>query len=297
MTANVTLIHGCGGGVTVSGAAGRHLWLIRPTRAGSLLALISGMRSALIFALALASGCVAYVHSPSGRSFPLESSKTLYKRETGMQVEAGGGLEAGVGLPGFNVRVRHGIVDKLDGSAEFGYQRIRTEDFHLATSDRNIFTGRLGIKYAMIDHIALTAGLAAGGWAGGSFLSPDLSMIFAYENPYCVPFVDAGGYTSHPLRTSDVVITDLTPGGLGDDSLTAAPVFTYGWTVGFGLRIPLLHYDKHKRVTPPSILLGMRFRGVYYDPLYNDFGRNGRLYWYGSVGFEYIFAPRRTQQN
>ncbi|MBW2686318.1 MAG: hypothetical protein JRE19_10420, partial [Deltaproteobacteria bacterium] len=156
----MTLIHGCGRRVTVSGAAGRHLWLIRPTLAGSLLALISGMRSALIFALALTSGCLAYVHSPSGRSFPLESSKTLYKRETGAQVEAGGGLEAGVGLPGFNVRVRHGIVDKLDGSAEFTYQRIRTEAFHLATSDRNIFTGRLGIKYAMIDHIALTAGLA-----------------------------------------------------------------------------------------------------------------------------------------
>ena len=255
------------------------------------------MRIGLILALALTSGCLAYVHSPSGRSFPLESSKTLYTRDTGMQVDAGGGLEAGVGLPGFNVRVRHGIVDKLDGSAEFGYQRIRTEEFYLATSDRNVFTGRLGIKYAIIDHVALTAGLAAGGWAGGSFLGPDLSMIFAYENPYCVPFVDAGGYTSHPLRATDVVITDLAPGSLGDDSLTAVPVFSYGWTVGLGLRIPLLHYDKHKRVTPPSILLGTRFRGVYYDPLYNDFGRNERLYWYGSVGFEYVFAPRRAQRN
>ena len=102
------------------------------------------MRIGLILALALTSGCLAYVHSPSGRSFPLESSKTLYKRETGMQVEAGGGLEAGVGLPGFNVRVRHGIVDKLDGSAEFGYQRIRTEEFYLATSDRKRFHGAAG---------------------------------------------------------------------------------------------------------------------------------------------------------
>ena len=69
-----------------------------------------------------------------------------------------------------------------------------------------------------------------------------------------------GGYTSHPLRATDVVITDLAPGSLGDDSLTAVPVFSYGWTVGLGLRIPLLHYDKHKQVTPPSILLGTRFR-------------------------------------
>ena len=70
------------------------------------------------------------------------------------------------------------------------------------------------MKYT--DWRTFSAGLAAGGWAGGSFLGPDLSMIFAYENPYCVPFIDAGGYTSHPLRATDVVITDLTPGSASD---------------------------------------------------------------------------------
>jgi hypothetical protein len=54
---------------------------------------------------------------------------------------------------------------------------------------------------------SLTAGLAAGTWAGGPFLSPDLSMILAWENPYCVPFVDGGGYTSHPLRAKNVAMT------------------------------------------------------------------------------------------
>jgi hypothetical protein len=252
------------------------------------------MRIALAFALLLLSGCVAYVHSPPGRSFPLESSKALYKRETGIQVEGGGGTEVSVGLPGFNVRVRHGIVDQLDGSFEFGYERIRPSGLYLASADRNIFTGRLGIKYAIIDQVAVTAGLAAGSWAGGPFLSPDLSMIFAWENPYCVPFIDGGGYTSHPLRARNVVITDPDPGGFFDESLTAPPVFTYGWTAGFGLRIPLLHYE-NERQTPPAILLGTRFRGAMYDPPYNDFGREERVYWYGSVGFEYVVAPHRSR--
>jgi hypothetical protein len=240
-------------------------------------------------------GCVAYVHSPPGRSFPLETAKTLYKRETGIQVEGGGGTEGFVGLPGFNVRVRHGLLDQLDLSGTFSYQRIRFEDLTMASSDRNVFIGRLGLKYAIIDYVALTAGLAAGGWAGGSFLSPDLAMIFAWENPYCVPFVDVGGYTSHPIHTQDVVIIDPDPSSIfGDEGLVASPVFTYGWTVGFGLRIPVMHRTR-ERQTAPAVLLGVRFRGVYFDPTYNDDGRNELTYLYGSVGFEYVITPRRNR--
>lgn len=252
------------------------------------------MRVTILFALGSLCGCTPYVLSPPGRSFPLESSKALYERETGIQVEGGGGTDGpNVGLPGFNVRVRHGIVDQnLDASFEFGFQRIQTgEEQYLASSDRNIFTGRLGMKYAIIDHVAVTAGVAAGTWGGGPFLSPDLSMIFAWENPYCVPFIDGGGYTSHPLRADVVVITDSDPTNLfEDEGLIAAPVLTYGWTAGFGLRIPLRHIDDGSQ-TPPAILLGTRFRGAYWDPAYNDLGRNENVYWYGSVGFEYVINP------
>ncbi|MFZ1866544.1 MAG: hypothetical protein WAU39_20155 [Polyangiales bacterium] len=53
--------------------------------------------------------------------------------------------------------------------------------------------------------------------------------------------------------------------------------FTASWLVN---RIPLLHY-KNVRKTPPVIVVGMRFREAYYDPSYNDYGRNDRLYVYG----------------
>lgn len=253
------------------------------------------MRLVATLFLVLLGGCLAYVHSPPGRSFPLESPKTLYERETGVQFEAGGGIGHGVGLPGVNLRLRHGIVDKLDANAELGYQRIRTEDFDLASSDRNLVTGRVGLKYAPIEHVAFTTGLAVGGWGGGAFLSPDLKLILGYENRFVVPFVDVGGYTSHPVGANQIVISDRLPDALGDATLIAAPVFTYGWTVGVGLRVPLVHVEKHARKTPASLLFGTRFRGAYFDPEYDDLGRDGRLYWYGSVAFEYVIAPRRAR--
>ncbi|MDH3483364.1 MAG: hypothetical protein OEM16_03980 [Myxococcales bacterium] len=253
------------------------------------------MRITLVLGLMLVSGCIAYVHSPPGRSFPLETSKALYKRETGIQLEAGGGVGADVGLPGFNLRVRHGIVDKLDGSFELGYLRIKTDGPNLANSDRNLVTGRLGVKYEIIKHIAVTAGVAGGAWAGGTFVSPDVSLILAWENPYVVPFVDGGGYTSHPLGEKPVrIVEDFFRGN--SEVFRVAPVFTYGWTAGFGLRIPLVRNTEN--ATAPAIVLGTRFRGAIYE-IQEEFGRllrlDRQLYWYGSFGFEYVFAPRRSR--
>ncbi|MGB8332300.1 MAG: hypothetical protein WCE62_19405 [Polyangiales bacterium] len=254
------------------------------------------MRTALGLGLVFLSGCVAYVHSPPGRSFPLESAKALYKRETGVQVEAGGGVNADIGLPGVTVRVRHGIVDKLDGSFEMGYQHINTEGPNLANADRNLGTARLGVKYEIIEQIAVTAGLGGGIWAGGTFLSPDVSLIVAWENPYCVPFLDGGAYTSHPLGERNVTIIEDDLGTISGDVFSAAPVFTYGWTAGFGLRIPLVHQSE--RVTAPAILLGTRFRGAIWESQ-EEFHRSQetdrQLYWYGSIGFEYVFSPKRPK--
>jgi hypothetical protein len=50
-------------------------------------------------------------------------------------------------------------------------------------------------------------------------------MILAWENPYCVPYVDLGGYTSHPVRANTVVLMDAGPTLEGD--FVAVPTFTY----------------------------------------------------------------------
>jgi len=254
------------------------------------------MRSLLAFLLVPLFACSPYVHSPPGRSLPLESSKALYPRETGLQFEGGGSTGADIGVPGFSLRVRHGIVKQLDGSAEFNFSSIRPDanrDF--VGANQFLMTGRIGLKYAIIDHVALTGGVAVGGWAGGAFVSPDLSLILAYENPAAVPFFSGGGWTSHPFNAKTVA---LSAGDSGGSPFFGVPVLTWGWTASTGLRIPVVH-DRPPHSTPPSVLLGMSFRGAIFDEGYDIYvsqGRRKEFYLSGSIGFEYVFTPKRPRR-
>lgn len=250
-----------------------------------------------VSALLLGMGCAPYLHSPPGRTFPLESPKALFPRETGVQAEGGGLVGADVGVPGFTLRVRHGIVKGLDGSAEFNFGKIRPDgQLQFVGASPSLFVGRIGVKYAFIDHVAITAGVGLGGWAGGGFASPDISLILGYENQYVVPFFTIGGYTSHPFRTKPVRLDHPTD---PEESFVGLPVLTWGWTTSFGLRIPV---RRHKpRSTPPSVLLGGGFRGAIFDEGWdvgNVSGLEGRRrepYVWGSIGFEYVFAPKRRR--
>lgn len=247
------------------------------------------MRLISLGILVLLFGCLPYVHSPSGRSFPLEAPKALNPRETGLQIEGGGAGGESVALGGLTARVRHGLVKGLDGNFEAGYQRIRVTDADYSLDNRNLFTARLGIKYAFIDHVAFTLGLAGGGWTGGGFVGPDASLILGYENPYCVPFVDVGGFASFPVRENLVTLVETFPSSDGD--FIAAPTNTVGWTVGSGARIPLSHEKNGS--TKSALLLGFRFRGVYFDngPAGH---RDSRIYYYGSGAFELVFGAGRS---
>lgn len=226
---------------------------------------------------------------------PLESPKALHVRETGVQFEGGGIVGADLGMPGFTLRVRHGIVKQLDGSAEFNFSSIRPdESFRFVGANPFVFSGRIGVKYAIIDHVALTAGCSLGSWAGGGFVSPDMSLILGFENRYVVPFASVGGYTSHPFRTKLVNLENTDPG----DSFVGLPVLTWGWSTSFGLRILMGGYDD-PRSTPPSLLLGFGVRNATFNSGWDvrDVsvveGRRKENYLWGSLGFEYVFAPKR----
>ncbi|MBT8452444.1 MAG: hypothetical protein KJO40_10795 [Deltaproteobacteria bacterium] len=253
------------------------------------------MRRLLTSLLLFGVGCSPYVHSPPGRTMPLESPKALHVRETGVQVEGGAMGAAELGMPGFSVRVRHGIVKQLDGSAEFNFGSIRPDkSFRFVGANPFVFSGRIGVKYAIIDHVALTAGCSLGSWAGGAFVSPDMSLIVGYENRYVVPFATIGGYTSHPFRTKLVSLENSDPG----ESFVGLPVLTWGWSTSFGLRIPIGGYDSPDS-TPPSVLLGFGVRNATFNSGWDVAdvsvieGRRKENYLWGSIGFEYVFAPKR----
>ncbi len=253
------------------------------------------MRGPWPLLIATLASCSPYVHSPPGRTFPLESAKALNPGEVGVQIEGGGGGNSDVGLPGFTARARYGAVDRLDVNGEIAFLRIRPDGEVPAIDSRPfVLTGRLGLKYAFIEHIAITGGLAAGGWAGGSFLSPDLSLILSYENRYVVPFLDFGGFTSHPMRTDDIVVIE-------DNRIDfiGRPVFTYGWSLGFGLRIPVSH--KTGLRTAPALLIGFRVREAYFGESYlvqGDLEDRSRreLYAFISAGLEIIIATKKARR-
>lgn len=243
------------------------------------------MRRLAVVILVLLFGCTPYVHSPAGRSFPLEAAKALNPRETGIQVEGGGGFGGNVDLGGLTARVRHGLVKGLDGNFEAGFQRFRISSGGYQLSNRNIFTARLGIKYAPIEHVALVVGLAGGGWTGGGFIGPDVSLIVGYENPYCVPFINVGGYGSMPVRENIITLVDT--GASVDEDYIAAPTNTIGWTVGVGIRVPVSHEKDGS--TKSAFLAGVRLRGAHFDNGPLGF-RDHRTYFYGSGAFEYVFG-------
>jgi len=107
----------------------------------------------------------------------------------------------------------------------------------------------------------------------------------------------AGGYTSHPFNEKLVALRDFDP---PIDSFVGIPGLTWGWTASGGFRIPVIH-DVKPRTTPPAVLLGFGFRGATFDDgwdiagAYSTEGRRKELYFYGMVGFEYVFTPKRAR--
>jgi hypothetical protein len=90
----------------------------------------------------------------------------------------------------------------------YGYLRL-TRGVELIDGDHgNIFTVRAGLKYAVRPWIAFSLGLRGGAWTGGGFISPDISMTLAWENPYFVPFISGGGYLSQPVAERTVSLDD-----------------------------------------------------------------------------------------
>ena len=225
-------------------------------------------------------GCSPYVISPPARMLSMQTAKTLNKGETAVQVEGGGGGGGEFGFAGATARVRRGFTGKLDGFLEGNYLRL-TED--VIVGHENIYSAGVGVKYAFVPHFALAGTLSGGGWEGGGFISPELKAIASYENPYLVPFVDFGGFTSSPISPNEVAVRAQRVFVDDPDLFIAAPNFTYGLTTGGGLRIPISHDADGK--TKSGFILGVRYTMAAHEEAE---GTERRSYLGGSAGFELV---------
>jgi len=135
-----------------------------------------------------------------------------------------------------------------------------------AGTSPDIFSGRAGAKKELwLHHLSAIAGLGAGHSAGGEFVSPDLGLIFGFDNPYAVPFLSMHAMGSFPLgaRSVDVSSGDDQPGSFVD-----TPKTTWGLGGTAGLRVPIGNPDS--KDVHGGLTGGMSFWKLYSHG--NDIG-------------------------
>jgi hypothetical protein len=199
-------------------------------------------------------GCSVRVYSPPTGSFPVESSASLGQGKNSVRGDIfWGGALFGPPVSSYRLSAARGLTDTVDVSLSPTLTRIlgarRGDENH------NIGALRAGIKYAPVPHFAVVGGLGAGGSEGGSFLSPDLGFVAAYENPYVIPFFTLRGLLSAPLRAKAAHFTTDDDADRSDednqrDVYALAPRFTWGFQAGAGLRVPLLRAWVHGALRP-----------------------------------------------
>jgi hypothetical protein len=184
-------------------------------------------------------GCNAHVYSPPTRIAPMESSKPVAKGKTSGGVSAGSQGEIfGVSTMSAAAKVRHGVTENSEVGVDANFMVV---DDSQAAADINptIWSARAGGKYApefLGDHVALIYGVGAGTSEGGQFLSPDVGLVVAYENPYVVPFASVDGFVSEPINAQPVDVSTKDE-GVGTNVMTASR--TWGATFASGLKVPI----------------------------------------------------------
>ena len=185
--------------------------------------------------------CTHNVYTPPTRAFPLETPSTVKAGKYGLQLEASGhGKSPDVGAG--TVRVRRGIEDNLEASAEFTYAKAGNK---LATdTSQQMFAGRAGVKLRPDEtpFIAVTAGAGGGAFAGGPFLSADVGGMAAYEMCRFTPFIGGSAYVSQPLNAQAV---DTTEDGMAPGTFVDTPETTVGVQVRVGVAVNLSSCEAH----------------------------------------------------
>lgn len=181
-------------------------------------------------------GCTAHVFSPPAQGAPGDIAATTPQDQHNLRI-SGLTYDALTGLPatGFDLRYAYGLLEELDLLTDVMLLRI-TEDA-AADPHNNLYTARVGLRYAPAffeDHVALVGGLGGGGSTLGGFLSPDIGLSLALDNPYIVPFAQGTFFVSLPLDARSV---DISPLGSPLGSRVQTPQTTLGWHAAVGLKL------------------------------------------------------------
>jgi hypothetical protein len=230
----------------------------------SMLTLRSLLSSCALALVPLATGCNHSVFSPPARAVPLESAATLPRGDTGVALEgAHSGTIFGPEVLSGAARIRHGVSEGLDVSAEATLMRLSGTPAPAADVSRNVYAGRIGAMGQLVSPespwaptVAVTGGLGGGVSAAGGYVSPDAGPIVAWENRWAVPFLSLRGGVSQPVgaRSVDTSSVDDGPGRYVD-----TPRTTWIAAATAGVRVPIGWAEPEAGKTRGSLLAGLGF--------------------------------------
>jgi len=219
----------------------------------------------------------------------MSSAATLSDDQAAVAITGGmHGAVFGPALGAIDGRLRLGLRDDLELVVNGGAYIVLEDS--VADEHRGIYTGRAGLKYRLQRHVAMIAGVGGGlSPTAGVFAGADFGFIFAYENPYCIPFVALRGFYNIPIRPSGVDVG--IPGTDEPGDIVVRPADTLGGTLEFGVRAPVGREDRF------NLLLSGMFTALYD-------GRGGVIeehntLWLGGfmTGFEARFGAAEELPN
>ncbi len=175
--------------------------------------------------------------SPAIRTVPLESAQTVRPEHVAIRASGGGhdqvfGREVLTGSGGVSV----GVVDRVELQADVGF--AYSVDLEERLLSPYAAAGRIGVKHQPLDWLALTIGLGAGSGPWGGFMGGDLGTIFAYENPYVVPFFAARVQLSTPIYAQPETLVSQDGDGMTTMRLLD-PTTTFWFQPSTGIRVPI----------------------------------------------------------
>jgi hypothetical protein len=204
------------------------------------------------------SACTPYAMSPAARILPLESVEPARPGHVALRAQ-GGPYVANGALATGTAAAHVGIVDDLE------VQLSGTVAWIGALQTRGVVPvsggGRLGVKHRVARWLAFRGGLGAGSGPWGAWGTGDLGFVFAYENPYFVPFIAADAQVSLPFDTRTEHIMSMTASGASITALLS-PVPTFWFQPSAGFRVPLSRDEGSDRVRV-SLLLAVSWTWAY----------------------------------
>src|SRR5690554_3056942 len=227
-------------------------------------------RILLAILILTASACYKpYVFSPPGRVALLETAKTVGDGAHSVGVHGGQSIVDDFRVNHLTARYRYGLSDQLEVGADANLAKYDNMPAPPSRTNPFIASARVGAKWSPEvtgDNLAFIGGLGAGTYTGGPFVSPDVGVVIAYENPYVVPFLTLSSYMSIPLDAQEV---DIGASEMSDHFVT--PSTTVGVLGTTGLRVPI---DMGTWTLAPSA-------GIAVSELIDE----GRGYWNRGVVF------------